>query len=211
MALSPKQRQVIQFAKEPGQTCLSVGTIRSGKTYANILAFMLYTQSLTAPYKHLLLGKKFRVLETELLPTIKELLDALGVQWKYARSAQELYAGGQTYCMGGGNDETSQDRIRGLTIHSALLDEGTQLPETYFVMAMSRLSFDDGKVWITCNPASPLHYLKSKWIDKGLIDRHYQFEFADNPTLTEETIERYRKRFAGVFAKRMVDGLWGRG
>ena len=208
MALSTKQKRVVQFAKSSGQTCLSVGTIRSGKTYASVLAFILYTQSLPRPYKHLLLGKKFRVLETEIMPTIKSLLDGLGIPWKYARSAQELYAGGQIYCMGGGNDETSQDRIRGLTIHSALIDESTQLPESYFDMAMSRLSFDDGKVWITCNPASPLHFLKTKWLDRGLIDAHYQFEFGDNPTLTAETIERYRKRFGGVFAKRMIDGLW---
>ena len=73
------------------------------------------------------------------------------------------------------------------TIHSALIDEATLMSENFFETAMSRLTFQNSKVWATCNPSFPLHYIKTKWIDQGKFLDHIQFSFEDNPALDEET------------------------
>ena len=98
--------------------------------------------------------------------------------------------------------------VTGLTCHSALIDEATLLPETFWDMALARLSFPDSKAWSACNPGGPLHWLKKGWIDEGKVDTHFDFDFADNPSLTPEAVERYRSLYSGVFQKRMIAGMW---
>ena len=208
MELSDKQNEVIYFADDNGTMMLSVGTIRSGKTFSSIAAFFLYTQSLDTAMKHIIGGRKLRVLEQEVLPLMNSLADSFKKPHKYRRSEQTLVIGTQTYFVIAGNDETSMERVQGLTIHSSLIDEATLVPENFFSTIVSRLTFSDSKVWVTCNPSYPLHWLKTKWIDTGRVDRELQFKFDDNPSLSPEVIERNRALFTGAFHKRMIEGLW---
>ena len=46
------------------------------------------------------------------------------------------------------------------------------------------------------------------WIDGGKADSVVSFGMDDNPTLSESVKDRYRARFAGVFAQRMIEGKW---
>ena len=206
--LSQKQKRLISFGHREGTICLSVGVIRSGKTWASVFGFMLYTQTLDKPYTHLVLGRKSRVIELEILSTMKIVAEMLQVKYNYIGYKYTVEIGNQTYIIAAGQDELSTDRIQGITAHSALIDEGTLLPEKFFNTALSRLTFSDSKCWVTCNPSYPLHYLKTKWLDAGQCAEDYQFEFTDNPILTKETVDRYYNTFSGMFAKRMVEGLW---
>ena len=61
------------------------------------------------------------------------------------------------------------------------------------------MSFKHSKAWLCCNPSTPLHFLKKKWIDEGKVDQHLNFEFKDNPTLAPEVVARYESMFAGAF------------
>lgn len=206
--LSDKQEQIVRFAHDDGAISLSVGAVRSGKTYAASTAFLLYTLSLKEPYSHLILGRKLKVMESEIVPHVRGLATALGASSEYLRTHGQLTIGDQTYHLIAANDGRSVDRMQGMTIHSELLDEATLVPEDFFSMALSRLTYEDSKMWSTCNPGSPLHWLKKNWIDEGKIDQHVQFGFDDNPSLTDAVKERNRMLFSGVFEKRMIDGLW---
>ena len=206
--LSKRQREAARHCVRDGLLSLSVGTVRSGKTFGAMLAFSAYTLSLSEPYKHLLLGRKLRVIESELLPHLRNLSDALGFRYSYVRNEQIVRVGTQKYHLVAGNDERSADRVTGLTCHSALIDEATLVPESFFDMSLGRLTFDKSKAWATCNPGHPLHWLKRKWIDQDRVDQYLEWSFNDNPSLSQEVIERYNTMFSGVFAKRMVEGLW---
>ena len=206
--LSPKQQDLIGFANEPGAVSLSVGAVRSGKTYAATAAFTLYTQQLPIPYTHLILGRKLRQIELEVLPEIEDIARSIGAPYLYTRGDQTISMGDQKYVLAAGNDETSVDRLQGITVHSVLVDEATLVPHGFFKTAVSRMTFPDSKLWAMCNPGHPLHWLKTDWIDNGMVDQHLQFTFDDNPTLSDEVKARNRRLFSGVFAKRMVEGLW---
>ena len=206
--LSEAQKSLIEFGEEDGTISLSVGAIRSGKTYAGLLGFLLHTQSLDCSYKHLVLGRRFRVLKHEIVPTVKEFANLLGVPFDYKWSEAIMTIGAQSYHLAAGNDERSLDRLQGLTAHSAFIDEATLLPESFFETAISRLTYPQSKAWITCNPSSPSHYVKAKWLDKGRIAQHITFGLDDNPALSEKVKDRYRQSFDGVFSKRMIDGIW---
>ena len=210
--LSEKQKKLFRFAQvEEGGAIISVGAIRSGKTFASALAFGLYCMSQKEPRNHLILGRKLRVIENEILPHIKNLAKLIRKQYTMQHIKNLCTVGDQKFFLVACNDQKSYERLQGLTIHSALMDEATLMTENFFETAMSRLSFDNSKVWATCNPSFPLHFIKKKWIDQGKFYDHIQFTFEDNPVLEEGTKQRYRDMFEGVFARRMVDGLWATG
>ena len=206
--ISDKQKKAVSFGKEDGRLMLSVGAIRSGKTYAHILAFILYTQSLSKPYVHFILARRLRMLEVEMLPQIRAIARALGASYNYSGFNNMLTVGRQSYLLAAGNDDKSADLLLGFTIHSSLIDEATLLPKNYFNTAISRMSYEDSKGWVSCNPGSPAHYIKVDWLDKGKFDKSLEFDFEDNPTLGEKVKDSYRSMYSGVFKKRMIDGKW---
>ena len=206
--LSPLQKEAISFAESDDETCLAVGTIRSGKTFSLTIGFGLQTQALPKAFQHLILGRKLRVLESEVLPTMKIVAQMCGIPYEYLRGEHKVRMGTQTYYLIAGNDERSQDGLTGKTIHSVLIDEATLLPKSFFETGLSRMTYGDSKAWITCNPSYPLHYIKEEYLDKGLFDKSMSFSFEDNPSLSEKAKARYRRLFSGVFARRLVDGLW---
>ena len=185
-----------------------MGTVRSGKTWSAALAFGLCTQRLAKGHTHFILGRKLRVIENEILPVMEMVAELCEQQFQYVRVDNMVHIGKQKYHLVAGVDERSYERLQGFTVHSCLIDEATLVPESFLEMALTRMTFRDSKMWLTCNPSYPLHYLKRKWIDKGKVDVHLQFTFEDNPTLAEETKQRFRDQFDGVFAKRYIDGLW---
>ena len=203
-----KQKKVIRFANGEGATSLSVGVIRSGKTFAAVAGFFAYSQKQPESRRHIISGHKLRVIEAEILPQIKTMARAFGVSYNYTMSHQFLQCGKQKYHLYAGNDNRSLGRVLGLTVHSALVDEATLVPENFFQAIVTRLSFADSKLWATCNPSFPLHWLKRDWLDKDKLDQHLQFEFVDNPVLSPAVIKRNKELFSGVFKRRMVEGLW---
>lgn len=211
MGFSAKQREVIDFGRpgNKGYGSLSVGSVRSAKSHGACHAFGIYALMNGGPEgKHLLTGKSWNVVREELVPHIFRVADSYNVPHSINNQSRVLRMGDQRiFCITADN-EGSWGKISGLTCHSALFDELTLFPESFFDMARSRLTFPDSKWWATCNPAGPRHWLKLKHIDKGLISQVLQFTFEDNPILSEEVKERYRSMYFGVFAKRMIDGQW---
>lgn len=206
--LTDKQKRAATWSNRDGFISLSEGTVRSGKTFSSVIGFMAYTLAQPEPYKHLVLGRKLRVLERELLPTMRNLATGLGGDWNYLRKDNIVRVGRQEYHLIAGNDNRAADRITGLTCHSAIVDEATLVPESFWDMGLSRLMYPGSKCWATCNPQGPKHWLKAKWIDDNRIDERFKFTFEDNPVLTEAVKQRYRDTFSGVFALRMIFGQW---
>ena len=206
--LSTRQKELVGFLEEPGTISCSVGAIRSGKTFAAATAFGLNVCRQEKPYLHLLLGRKLKVMEQEIIPTLHATAQMCGAGYNYLRGKGLIEINNQRIVVAAGNDERSLDRIMGLTAKDALVDEATLLPESFFTGAMSRLSFKHSKACVCCNPSTPLHFIKKKWIDGNQVHQHLNFQFADNPTLAPEVVQRYETMFAGSFRKRMVEGLW---
>lgn len=90
------------------------------------------------------------------------------------------------------------------------------MPESFVNQATGRCSVAGSKFWFNCNPANPLHWFKTNWIDaihaedeakrKRLVYLHFTME--DNLSLTEEVKRRYRSMYVGVFYKRYIEGKW---
>nr|DAD82480.1 MAG TPA: large terminase [Siphoviridae sp. ct6ro14] len=91
-----------------------------------------------------------------------------------------------------------------------MLDEVALMPRSFVEQALARCSVRGAKLWFNCNPENPQHWFRQEWIlqpekHKAL---HLHFLMDDNPGLDEETKERYRSMYSGVFYERYVLGRW---
>ena len=84
------------------------------------------------------------------------------------------------------------------------------MPQSFVNQVIARCSIKNSKYWFNCNPEGPNHWFKVEWIDKCKEKNilHLHFTMEDNPSLDEETRERYRNTFVGVFFQRFILGLW---
>lgn len=108
----------------------------------------------------------------------------------------------------GGGDESSREKIQGITLAGVLFDEAALLAESFVNQAVARCSLKGSKFWFNCNPEGPNHWFKKNWIDsdKNLLYLHFTMD--DNLSLSQEVKNRYKRMYSGVFYNRFILGHW---
>lgn len=196
------------------------GAIRSGKTLSMSLSFVLWAMYSFHGQNLAMCGKTIGSLRRNVITTLKLMLRARGYHVTDKRAENMLIIrrnGVENYFyLFGGRDESSQDLVQGVTLAGVFFDEVALMPESFVNQATGRCSVAGSKFWFNCNPANPLHWFKTNWIDaihaedeakrKRLVYLHFTME--DNLSLTEEVKRRYRSMYVGVFYKRYIEGKW---
>ena len=189
------------------------GAVRSGKTMALTIGFFLWSMASYQNQVFALCGKTVGALRRNLLLPLPGWLGGL-FQITEHRSENKLTVrlGNRknTYYLFGGQDEASCGLIQGITLAGALLDEAALMPRSFVEQTAARCSVEGAKLWFSCNPDSPEHWLYKEWIckaaEKRLLCLHFTME--DNPSLSKAVLERYRRLYSGVFYRRFVLGQW---
>lgn len=120
---------------------------------------------------------------------------------------------GRQFLVLGASDDTAERRIKGSTVGLWIADEATLYPESFWNMAVSRLSLPLSRCYATTNPAGPYHYLKKDWMDNENKIKNREvwsdtFTLDDNPNITDEKKESFKRMFSGVFYRRNILGEW---
>lgn len=213
--LSPKQRQLATWWAEGTETSgkggvIAEGAIRSGKTHALTVGFLLWSQRRFSGRNFILAGRSVGALKRNVVMPMLGILRDLGWPYTFNRSEGFVEVGTNTYHLFGASNEASQDMIQGLTAAGCLADEAALFPKSFVDQMVARCSVEGAKLWFDCNPSYPTHPFKTEWVDRaddlGLL--HLQFRMGDNPSLSEETKARYESMFTGVFYDRYILGLW---
>ena len=217
--LSKKQRMLFNWWQpdspvKDADGIIADGAIRSGKTVAMALSFVMWAMSTFNEHNFIMAGKTVKSFERNVLTPLKAILPGRGYSftWRASDNLLRVHRGSKTndFYIFGGKDEASQDLVQGLTAAGAYFDEVALMPESFVNQATGRLSVDGSKMWFNCNPEAPLHWFKLQWIDrakeKGLLLLHFTMD--DNNSLSEEIKARYRSMYAGVFYMRFILGLW---
>ena len=214
---SPKQRESIRNAT--ARINIWHGSVRSGKTMASLIKWADCVRLHDGNGDLLMVGKTERTLKRNILMPLGELLgpDEVSVNL----GVGEACILGETVYLVGANDERSEQKIRGGTFAKIYGDELSLWPESFFMMALSRMSVDGAQLFGTTNPDSPMHYLKRGFIDRrdelnaaanaeGIRDQlhEFHFELADNPHLKAEYLSAIGREYTGLWRKRFVEGLW---
>lgn len=197
------------------------GSVRSSKTISSLIKWLSFV--LSGPTGNLLMvGKTERTLIRNILHPLSELLPRQA--FRMVQGSGECFIYGRRIYLAGANDERSSDRIRGMTLAGAYVDEVSVVPESFWTMLLSRLSVDGAQVFGTTNPESPRHWLKTKYLDRagtwlkhdgtiehrpdGLNLARFSFRLADNPTLSPGYVADLRNEYTGLWARRLIDGEW---
>ena len=190
------------------------GAIRSGKTIAMIIGYLTWSQEMFSGESFILAGKTMGALKKNVIRPMLQMLEAWGWPYTYIRSGTDtrIEIGSNTYYLYGANTEASQDALQGLTAAGAYADEAALFPRNFIDQMIGRCSVPGAKIWMSCNPENPHHYLKEEFIDKAAEKHVYHLHFMmdDNLTLSPKVKERYQRAWphGSVFYKRFILGLW---
>ena len=200
--LSDKQKKFLK--DDLHRINLLYGSVRSGKTWISLLKWAIWVGQQAPDKQFLMVGKTITTLKRNCLVLLEELI---GDNITYSISQKKAVIFGRTVWLEGANDERSESKIRGMTLMGVYVDELTQIPQDFYLMALSRLS-EKGAVFLaTTNPDHPKHYVKTEIIDNDLLDKQViKFLIDDNIFLDETYKDNLKKEYTGVFYQRFILG-----
>jgi len=215
MAFSDKQKQIFKFGFTKYDAIIADGAIRSGKTSAMMIAFVLWAMDKFNGMNFGICSKTVHSCERNI---IKVLLGVVYLQTHFTlhyTSTEGLLTisrGNKInyFYVFGGKDEASYMMIQGITLAGILLDEVVLMPKSFVDMALGRCSVTGSKFWFSCNPASPNHWFYNEWIKQAQSKNalYLHFTMDDNPSLAPVIKQRYEMMYEGVFYERYIRGLW---
>lgn len=183
------------------------GSVRSGKTYSSLIMWALWLATRPVDGKYLMVGRTLTTLKRNCLEPLQAILGESNMRVSIPAKRAEIF--GRQVDLEGAANTLSENKIRGVTLHGAYVDEITLIPRDFFVMLLSRLSTVGAKLFGTTNPDSPRHWLKTEYLDNPEIDVYrIKFLLDDNTTLPQDYIDNLKKEYSGVFYRRFILGDW---
>ena len=215
---SPKQQTAIHWWHLPQSrhfdAVICDGAVRSGKTTALSLGFILWACCSFQKQDFAVCGKTKTALRRNLLNPLFAQLRLMGFRIcdQISKGYAEVAFCGRSnrFYFFGGKDEASAPLIQGMTLAGVLLDEAALMPRSFVEQAIARCSVPGSKIWFSCNPETPSHWFYREWIRKTKEKNalYLRFTMRDNPALTKAVRQRYERLYSGGFYDRYVRGIW---
>ena len=189
------------------------GSVRSGKTVAMTVGFLLWAMSTFDGCKFALCGKTIEALRRNVVSLIPGLVEGImRVQERRSDNTMTVWGFGHVnaFYLFGGKDESSYTLIQGMTLAGVLFDEVALMPRSFVEQALARCSVSGSRYWFNCNPEGSSHWFYREWILKAEAHNvlHLHFTMADNLALDPAVRTRYETMYTGVFYQRYILGLW---
>ena len=195
---------------EDRRIVLADGAIRSGKTVAMILSFLLWSLTCFRGQDFILAGVTSGALARNVVGPMLSMLEALGIPHEWKRGEARVLVGGNSYYLFGADKDNAQDKLQGMTAAGAYADEAALFPRSFIDQMIGRCSVEGSKIFLNCNPNGAWHYIKTDFIDRaeeiGLYRLHFTMD--DNMTLSPAIRESYARSFSGVFYRQYILGEW---
>ncbi|MCP1392600.1 MAG: hypothetical protein J5I35_07560, partial [Methanothrix harundinacea] len=134
------------FDESTARVNLAHGAVRSSKTVAANLRWIEAVLSAPSEYNVLMVGKTLGSLERNVLHAFNQVP---GLQLQYKRSLKKAWLFGREIWLEGATDESAYQKIAGETLGLIYIDEGSLVPESFFNMALSRLSEPGAQLFLT--------------------------------------------------------------
>jgi PBSX family phage terminase large subunit len=210
--MSPRQVASIVEAQD-APIALWSGAVSSGKTIASLLAFLIRLTVAPDIGLIVIVGRTLQTIERNLLDPLQsaQLFGPLAQHVHHTPGSTTAVILGRTVHLVGASDARAEGRIRGATIALAYVDEATLLPQTFWLMLLSRLRVgDQSRLLATTNPDGPYHWLYKDFIlraaDVGLVNWHFTLD--DNPSMHPSVVARLKKQYVGLWYRRFILGEW---
>ncbi len=214
---SEKQKKVLAFPynKNDSDILIADGAIRSGKTVAESLSFLLWAMGNFSSCNFIIGARSTSVAVRNIIRPymhIKYLQRNFEMRYNYKDNLFTCKRGEKInfFYVFGGNNEKSQDVVQGLTAAGAYLDEAPLMPKSFFEQCLARCSVEGSLIFINSNPQFPSHWFKKEWIDKAKEKKitYFKFLLDDNPSLSDKVKSKYYNKYSGIFFQRNILGQW---
>ncbi|WP_326797456.1 PBSX family phage terminase large subunit [Streptomyces sp. NBC_01808] len=206
------RKQLLSIGRATARINLWHGSVRSGKTIASLLAFVIAVATAGPSGLIIVCGRSLQTIERNVFEPLADpaLFGPLARHVHHTRGSTTAVILGRTVHLIGAADTRAEGRLRGLTAQLAYVDEATLLPEGFWTQLLARLSVPGARLFATTNPDSPRHWLKSGYLDRAgeLNLRAWHFRLADNPSLSPEYVADLTAEYVGLWRRRMIDGAW---
>lgn len=193
------------------------GAVRAGKTYISDWIFLLELRRVAKLAKErndphpitILAGYSSNSIYTNVIASVE---NEFGIELKADRHGHYHLFGIDIVPVYTGN-KRGVGAIRGATAYSAYIDEGSLADQSVFQEILQRCSVDGSRIIVTTNPGSPIHYLKTDYMDKASNPKTrikaFNFTIDDNTFLPNEYVEALKAQTpSGMFTDRSIYGLW---
>lgn len=204
-----KGKAARSVARSNARINLWEGSVRSSKTVASLVAFLVFVRN-APPGPLLLVGRTERTVKANIIDVLQTWLGKK--RCRYVKGSGELYLLGRLVHVRGASSEQAEEKIRGGTYAGAYIDEASLAPESFWNMMLSRCSVPGARIFATTNPDSPYHWLKKKFIDRAheLDLNVFHFVLDDNPHLTAQYKNSLKLEYGPgtLWYRRYIDGLW---
>lgn len=216
---SKKQKQILSWWCESSpyknwDAIICDGAVRSGKTICMGISYVAWAfyrfNKATFAICAKTISSAVRNIIMPLIPTLLQL----GFEAKFIKSENKVvvkYLDKENYFyIFGGNDASSAAKIQGITLSGVLFDEVVLMQKTFVKQALARCSVKGSKFWFNCNPENPQHWFYREWILKAKAKKalYLHFLLSDNPSLSQNIINRYKSLYSGTFYDRFILGKW---
>jgi hypothetical protein len=206
--LSDKQAwSIVQAVATGAPVSIWDGSVRSGKTLSSEIAWLEHVRA--GPRGALIMvGRSLDTLERNVIQPMMDMLPQGSIRHTRLSTTARIF--GRLVWLTGANDNTAENKIRGLTLAGAYVDEASLLPENFWPMLRTRLSIEGAKMLATTNPDNPQHWLKKTVIDLAdqLGFNRFAFRLPDNPALPPSYVAQIKAELHGLFYRRYIDGDW---
>ncbi|NUK22059.1 PBSX family phage terminase large subunit [Streptomyces lunaelactis] len=208
--LSPKQE--VSIGQSTAWLNVWEGSVRSGKTIASLLRWLMYVSNAPKSGELAVIGKTFDTVARNVFGPLTDpaLFGSAAKLIKYTRGASVAWILGRQVEVITANDAKAEARLRGLTGAGAYVDELTLIPKEFFKRLVDRQSVEGALIFATTNPDNPGHWAKKDWLNRAdeLGIRSWHFTLDDNPALPAAYVARMKKAFTGLWYRRYILGHW---
>lgn len=215
LPLSPKQIQSVADADRAVN--IWTGAIRSGKTVASLLRWLIFVANAPLGGQLVMVGRTRESLARNVFAVLQDpsIFGEFAKQVRYTPGAAFGYILDRKVWVFGASDSRAEAILRGLTVAGAYGDELTLWSEALWVTLLGRMSVEGAQLFGTTNPDNPGHWLKSsdRGVDKAaaLDWRHFHFHLDDNQWLLDTNptfVARLKREYTGLWYRRFILGEW---
>lgn len=205
-------RQVWSIVRATARVNVWVGAIRSGKTIASLLAWLLFVRSAPTTGALVVVGRTRESVARNVFVPLQDraIFGRFAMLVSYTAGAPTGTILGRTVHVLGASDARAEMVLRGLTVAGAYVDESTLVAEAFWTQLLGRMSVKDAKLFATTNPDGPAHWFKKQVVDRAaeLGYKVFRFTLVDNIHLAAEYVAQISREYTGLWFRRFILGEW---
>ncbi len=211
-ALPLSRKQILSVVQADARINLWEGSVRSGKTIASLIRWLVYVASAPTGGELVMVGRTRDSLYRNIIAPLMnpDLFGDLAQQVSYTNGAAIAYVLGRPVHVLGANDAKAEPKVRGMTCAGGYVDELTTLPKAFFDQLVARCSVPGAQIFATTNPDNPGHWVKRDYLKRAAETRlrTWHFVLDDNPFLDPAYVSALKSTYTGLFYRRNILGHW---